>query len=297
MCIIALPVDSVGETQIFVAPDSTKKKQITVYSNVVDNNEESNAMILPVPYPNTIQLIDLSNYKDIFQDCKASFDIHNMTRSLGVSKSMYKSFDCDGPTKLEVHTVGGYSASIAMNLADLKRVDTTVFRLDDGCAELLQKDYSNPKYGFIICKLEKGQKEYHPFAYSHDLDDGNTMFIPTKHYHGHVNTHTDTQTQMDSKSKEQSQLHKMLFPEMHTDDEKEAFDHDIYIYNGRPQENSPHFKTDRQHLFDYILNNDAPKNIQKIRSKLQFDIGEKESFLKYKIEGKYENIDLRSIVV
>lgn len=54
MCI--LNEDSnVTATKIFVAPDKTKTKQLTVYSNQVGSESNNNMMILPVPYPNTVK--------------------------------------------------------------------------------------------------------------------------------------------------------------------------------------------------------------------------------------------------
>ena len=43
-----------------------------------------------------------------------------------------------------------------MNLPDLKHVDEIVFKLSYGCYDLLKSAYSSNQYGFIICKLVKG---------------------------------------------------------------------------------------------------------------------------------------------
>ena len=45
-------------------------------SNEVINNCKNNVMILPVPYPDTIEFIDLSNYTNIFEDCQKSFNLN-----------------------------------------------------------------------------------------------------------------------------------------------------------------------------------------------------------------------------
>ena len=37
-------------------------------------------------------------------------------------------------------------------------------------------------WGFIICKLDKGAENYHPFGYTHNILNGK-IFVPTKHYH------------------------------------------------------------------------------------------------------------------
>lgn len=56
--------------------------------------------------------------------------------------------------------------------------------MSDGCAEMMSQEYSDPVFGFIICKLNTGREEYHQMSYSHKLSN-EKMFIPTKHYHTH----------------------------------------------------------------------------------------------------------------
>lgn len=264
MCIIAREVESVGATQIFVAPDAKREYQITVYSNVIENSIDNNTMILPVCNPNTVAFIDLSNYPSFFKDCKDCF-MEPPSRS--------KSFDGarSGRKTLEVHRVGGYVASIAKSLDEIKQADTSVFDIPDDCIKVLNTYPAD--YGFIICKLEKGKKEYHPFAYTHAITD--TLFIPTKHYHAH------------KKKTEKDNIHKMLFPEMHTTDDYEKFDHDIYIYNGIGNER--HFGKS-----NYILDK---SKVSKITNNLPFDLAPLKSFKKYKINGFLENIDLTANII
>jgi hypothetical protein len=80
---------------------------------------------------------------------------------------------------LAVFNVGSYSVSVANNLTDLHRVDTSVF---NNCSDVLRQHYTEPYWGFIICQLRDGNQKYHPFAYSHVMLNG-TFFIPTRHYH------------------------------------------------------------------------------------------------------------------
>ncbi len=182
MCIISEPVESVAKTKILVAPDATGTRQLTVYSNAVDNNSPNNAMLLPVPNPQTVQFHDLSKYKNIFSDCDNSF-YKPVSRSLGLSFNSADSYSAKS-AKLEVFDVGSYKVSLAMGVKDLKRVDESVFSLSDGCYEMMVQEYSDPVFGFVICKLNTGREEYHPMGYSHEIYQGK-MFIPTKHYHAH----------------------------------------------------------------------------------------------------------------
>jgi hypothetical protein len=82
--------------------------------------------------------------------------------------------------------VGKVKAFRGKQIEDLKRLDESVFELSDGLRNMLEKNYSNPIFGFIICKLAEGNENYHPFAYSHDITGGK-VFIPTRHYHDESN--------------------------------------------------------------------------------------------------------------
>lgn len=180
MCIISLEVSEVANTKILVGPNADKTKQITVYSNSVDNTSNHNAMILPVPFPESVEFIDLTAYSDVFDDCdkmckREKFLSMNSSRSFS-----YDSSDAEEP--LKVFRVGSFDVSLARNLADLSRVNGQVFKLSQGCKGLLERTYTKPFWGFIICKLADGPEKYHPFAYSHRLVGGK-VFVPTKHYH------------------------------------------------------------------------------------------------------------------
>lgn len=168
MCIISYPVLLVNSTNIFVGPNKNYTHQITVYSNKVHNTKTDNAMILPVPYANTVQLFDLSKYPNFFKDIDNCF---SAPRSKGATSINFK---------LDVVSVGSYLASVANNYRDLLNIDKSVFNLSDDCAKMLKMYPSH--YGFIVCKLANENKEYHPFAYSHRIEK--KLFIPTKHYHG-----------------------------------------------------------------------------------------------------------------
>lgn len=73
MCIISNSVNKVSDTKILIAVNEKTDRQLVVYSNKVDNNSAKNAMILPVPMSNSVKFINLSNYKNIFEDCEKVF--------------------------------------------------------------------------------------------------------------------------------------------------------------------------------------------------------------------------------
>jgi hypothetical protein len=203
MCIINHPAH-VRETLIFVAPDITNTKQITVYSNEVQTASPNNLMILPVPFPETVKFIDLTMYESIFKDLDLAF--HVFTRSAGSAKS-----------KLSVVSVGSYLVTLAMNIEDLDNLDQEVFgSVDPKIMDMLKKHYIGLiPFGFIICKLETGpEKKYHPFAYSHHMmrsSDKPVLFVPTRHAHGKGHTRIVDDVEME-----------------------DGWDHEIYSFNTGP---------------------------------------------------------------
>ncbi len=180
MCLISTEIQQVSKTKILVAPNSNKTRQLVVYSNYVNNVSESNAMVLPVPLPQTIQFINLSKYSNIFEDCAGCFYNPSRAKSLSYSTNSFNSRDDQMP--LEVFNVGSYQVSLAANLDQISRVDKRIFELSSGLKQTLEMFYYQPYWGFIICKLAKGPESYHPLAYSHDIIDGK-VYIPTRHYH------------------------------------------------------------------------------------------------------------------
>lgn len=227
----------VNTTQILVAPSQTDDRQLTVYSNSLKNMSTNNAMVLPVPHPESVELLDLTNYSHIFGHADIAFEEEEEE-------------DCDmggSGSYLQIHDVGDYRCSIAMNVAEIKRVDTDVFKLSHQLSDVLTKYYSDDHWGFIICKLkdaaerkpaqqtvdiDEEQEEggslgfddfdfgfssrdsydsYHPFAYTHQIV-GDKLFVPTRHYHGGDNY------------------------EMKSD-----FKHAIYFYNGTSFEGVDYF--------------------------------------------------------
>jgi len=182
MCIFNEDVDSVNKTKIFVAPDNTNTRQIVVYENAIINRSNNNAMILPVPYPATIRLHNLSNYPTIFKDLASAFP--NLTNS----SNGYQAESLDRDDYVDVVDLGSYKVSICMNLLDLLKLNPNTFiKVTNGVLRTFEQFYSKG-FGFIVCKLKTDIEEvkYHPFAYSHRCLDGGYYFVPTRHQHGNV---------------------------------------------------------------------------------------------------------------
>ena len=187
MCLISDDIESVSNTNILVAPNYNNTRQLVVYSNYINNISESNAMVLPIPLPQSIQFIDLSGYKNLFDDCaKCFYNPHKSFLNNSFSTKSYNTKDDSPlPLPLQVFNVGSYQVSIAMNLEQIKNVDSKVFILSPTLKQTLETFYYQPYWGFIICKLNSGPEMYHPIAYSHQIIDSK-IYIPTRHYHQEV---------------------------------------------------------------------------------------------------------------
>ena len=54
---------------------------------------------------------------------------------------------------LQVHDVGNYKVSVAPDLKDLRRVDTSVFTLAPGIDKLLADTYGK-NVSFVVCRIK-----------------------------------------------------------------------------------------------------------------------------------------------
>ncbi len=289
MCIISNPIVSVSQTKILVGPNKSLDRQITVYSNEVNNISNSNAMILPVPHPSTVEFIDLTNYKNLFTDLDSVFYTTTSNFTRGGSNLSYGL----NSAQLKVFNVGSYKVSLAMNLADLNRVDNSVFYLSPDCFQLLNSTYDST-YGFIICKLNMGSEQYHPFAYSHKMIKPGQLFIPTKHYHDHtsyigrlsfdreLNKFGYNPNDIDN-----SPMFSLTGKISQNKQEADDWSHDIYLYNSTSEEIK---QMSKKHKYRYVWNGKNP--FVETSNKINFEFDSLSHFEKHKIEGTHSNIDL-----
>ncbi len=191
MCIITAKVERVSGTNIFVCA-TDGGRQVLVYSNTVETIVPNNTMVLPVPNPETVQFINLQSYKKFFADCESSFseprDTNYLSRSFAASASL-------SAHTLPVYDVGSYNVSVVPTMNDFHRLDPDFFTIDPYIPQSLQKKYDS-SFGFIICKLRKGQHSYHPLAYTHQIHKDRLLFVPTYHIHpdgtyNHIDEYAD----------------------------------------------------------------------------------------------------------
>ncbi len=182
MCIFILPMKVVKGTRILVC-ETSDKRQLTVYENIVISAKKGNAMVLPFPLGDKktkLEFVDLSRapkvlekMDGVFPRLKASTPVGMMGGGYGASRSFgFEDY-------LQVHRVGSYECSVAEGILDLQRINPDVFKIDSHIGWLLGKHYSSG-FGFIICQL-KVDGAQHPIAYMHAL--GPKLFVPTRHDH------------------------------------------------------------------------------------------------------------------
>jgi hypothetical protein len=183
MCIISLPVERVNATKIFSCFTEDEGRQFVIYSNQVTTDEDYNMMILPVPNPASVDLINLNHYPNFFEDCQKNF-YYSTPRQDYNTRSMSASFDRYERPPLPVYNVGSYVASIVPSVSDFDRLNPRHFPVSSDLRQILGRQYDS-EFGFICCRLKSGNHTYHPFAYSHDRHTSRLLFIPTFHYHPH----------------------------------------------------------------------------------------------------------------
>ena len=298
MCLISDDIETVSDTNILVSTNIDNTRQLVVYSNYINNLSQSNAMVLPVPNPETLKFIDLSNYKNLFNDCNSCFYNPNADFSYSTNTNSTKK-------SLNVFSVGSYQVSVAMNLNQIQNIDKNIFNLSNGLNEILNKYYNKSFFGFIICKLNSGKEKYHPLAYSHKIIDSK-IFIPTKHYHQEVkhnqifqgsyidprenifnqnysllnNTHSSYISNNQNFSNNKSSNNKSSNNE-YADD----WSHSIYLYNINANNNE---------IIKNMNSNEKIWNKKTVfnRKKINFDFDKCNNFEKIKINGNHPNIDL-----
>lgn len=295
MCIVVEEA-KVSATNIFVAPNESKERQIVIYSNNVDTSFEKNLMVLAVPNPETVDFVDLSDYQELFEDVKKYFARHEI-----VTRSHNRTSKSSSTTNsLHIHEVGNFLASVCKNINDLKKIDVETFgRINDDSVDFMKSKYSNTKYGFVVCKLKKGNYNYHPFAYTHKISD--VLFVPTMHYHGDEKTRYETELKLKkefndiefNKAMKKYESFKKVNGTFFSDEQYAEklggilnkyrnveinlyydWDHNIFIVNG-------------EHSGKYEKN--LNKNI--FEKKVNFDIGNIEAISKITKIGKFSNGD------
>jgi hypothetical protein len=167
------------KVDIFVAPDSLRKRQITIVKHYIAsagvngvNGKQSRLLILPVPCALSVRFINLGNYSKLFENLEELFSNDLPTDSPEV-------LDDKEPSFSHHHHHHQLRTILCKNILDLKEICPIEFGIiTDSVIFFLKKYYEY--CGFIVCKINENQS-YRPFAYSHEMSKGQ-LFVPTRHY-------------------------------------------------------------------------------------------------------------------
>ena len=176
MCIISNRVVSVNTTKLFLLHSKDSKRQLVVYSNIV-NTSQNNVMILPVPCAESVVFEKVP--KEIFQ--QASWSFPTTPKWSLHDESSYYSYSKGKTNPIIIQSHGSYDVAVVPSKKDFGSIPETFVTLSEEVKRFLMSNYDY-SYGFLLCKLKAGIVDYEPFAYSHEIKD-NTLFLPTKHFH------------------------------------------------------------------------------------------------------------------
>jgi hypothetical protein len=293
MCLVSLPINEVYRTNIFVGLNKEKTKQITIFSNVINNTLNKNAIIIPVPYLETLNFHNMENIPNFFVNLDKSFKTSEYSSSY-VSDPSYK---CIYENKhLKKFKIGNYKISLFKNLQDLLKYNNKNFIISDQLKQKLIDDYKEKYWCFIALGLEQGFLSYKPFAFSHNIINSK-IYIPTKKFYYHkkppINFMASERliglsTRMQNCNNED--LYKTpLYTELYNNPKRKEkhWSHNIYFLN---YELSGHllplngFFTKRYYYWNNFLFWN-PKSIK-------FDFGKINNFEKIHLEGDFDNIDI-----
>lgn len=171
MCILTTEVHSVSNTHIYVSADDTNRRQMTIYSNTIDSSG-SNTMILPVPNPETLEILECSHSPEFFQDVKKCFHIE----TIDIPCPIYK--------------IGSYKVSLVNSVEELCNVQFEEFQITEKVLSFLKTTYKDGNFGFLLCKVDPGIHTYTPLIYTHRLHSSGQLFIPTLQYESNIWDHT-----------------------------------------------------------------------------------------------------------
>jgi len=193
MCLFSKSVSSVSKTRLIYAQardGNGARWAIQTYSNQVslEPGAANTVMILPVPAKS--DLVKLLNREGdatvdrIFAGLHARFENEKPMDLL--SFSFGGSY---GSNSLEVIQSGGYDVTVVPTLADLARLDQSVFGFPDPVLQriLTSTDESRTGGFSYLAFVLRSSAVYTPFAYMYPLVETDTAaFIPTKHHHPHT---------------------------------------------------------------------------------------------------------------
>lgn len=177
MGIFTVPTVSVRKTRVYVSPSSSiPGEQLTIYKTEINTMFEGGFLILPVPYPRSIEFHyppipappNQSPYLDFLQSVERSFEDRERHRH---PSRPYNPADLASFEHIDV----------LESIEELRVFNEEEHILHESTVNQLAEIYHQPYWGFILCSLHRGSFVYEPLCYTHRTINDH-LFIPSLIY-------------------------------------------------------------------------------------------------------------------
>lgn len=163
----------------------------------------------------------------------------------------------------------------------------------------MKSKYSNTDYGFVVCKLKKGNNDYHPFAYTHKIYN-DKLFVPTMHYHGDEKKRLDVELKKRKEYSENGIKNELKSFEFFKKVNGTFFSDEVYKTKLDNIMNKYNKNIELNYRWDhniFVVNNEHDHKYEKkldqkmFKKKVNFDIGTISAISKITKNGEYPNGD------
>lgn len=178
MGIFTVPTVSVRKTRIYVSPSITnRREQMTLYKTEVNTHIDGGFLILPVPYPRTLE----------FHPPRQPYP-PNQVPYLDFLNRVERAFDSrEGPSRrgiqpIDSRTIATYErVDVLDSIDELRELNDDEHILHESTLDQIADIYREPYWGFILCSLLRGSYVYEPLCYTHRIIS-DELFIPSLIY-------------------------------------------------------------------------------------------------------------------
>ena len=197
MCIFIEPIAHVFQTILITIllqqSHHNSNGILQIYSNSIElnNNNTTNAMIIPVRTNSSIMLLNndmnwienvikqTMSARDRFVNEYEPYSIEDQIKTILMSSEIKEYLNI---IKTDTHYI-----SIAHNLDELELINPKYFHLSNITKHIMKQHYNDGTFQFLIVRLLPGET-YKPFAYFYNIVPSQQYFleilVPTRHLHG-----------------------------------------------------------------------------------------------------------------
>ncbi len=176
MGIFTVPTVAVRNTRIYVSPSSSiPGEQLTLYKTEVNTHFEGGFLILPVPYPRTVEFHrpshpyppNQSPYLDFLNRVERAFDSRENRRRI---------------QPIDPLTLATYErVEVLESIEELREFNDEEHILHESTLNQIAEIYHQDYWGFLLCSLRQGSFVYEPLCYTHRMVR-DEFFIPSLIY-------------------------------------------------------------------------------------------------------------------